>query len=63
MLWLPRGCRGQKGRVADVLFGDKPFTGKTAFTWPLSADQLPLDFTTITDEAVLFPFGYGLETP
>ncbi|MCO5186162.1 MAG: glycoside hydrolase family 3 C-terminal domain-containing protein [Anaerolineae bacterium] len=58
--WLP-GTEGQG--VADVLFGDKPFTGKTAFTWPLSADQLPLDFTTITDEAVLFPFGYGLETP
>lgn len=57
--WLP-GTEGQG--VADVLFGDKPFTGKTAFSWPLSADQLPLDFTTITDEDVLFPFGYGLET-
>jgi beta-glucosidase len=57
--WLP-GTEGQG--VADVLFGDQPFTGKTAFTWPISADQLPLDFTTITEEDVLFPFGYGLET-
>jgi beta-glucosidase len=58
--WLP-GTEGQG--VADVLFGDRPFTGKTAFTWPVSADQLPLDFTTITEDEVLFPFGYGLETP
>jgi beta-glucosidase len=58
--WLP-GTEGQG--VADVLFGDKPFTGKTAYTWPVSVDQLPLDFTTITEEDVLFPFGYGLTTP
>ncbi len=55
--WLP-GTEGQG--VADVLFGDKPFTGKTAYTWPLSVDQLPLDFTTITAEDVLFPFGLWL---
>ena len=58
--WLP-GTEGQG--VADVLFGDKPFTGKTAYTWPVSVDQLPLDFTTLTAEDVLFPFGFGLETP
>ena len=58
--WLP-GTEGQG--VADVLFGDKPFTGKTAYTWPLSVEQLPLDFDTLTAEDVLFPFGYGLETP
>ncbi|MFO7680424.1 MAG: glycoside hydrolase family 3 C-terminal domain-containing protein [Chloroflexota bacterium] len=56
--WLP-GTEGQG--VADVLFGDAPFTGKTAYTWPLSVDQLPLDFATLTAEDVLFPFGFGLE--
>ena len=55
--WLP-GSEGQG--VADVLFGDQPFTGQTAFTWPLSVEQLPLDFETLTPEDVLFPFGYGL---
>ena len=58
--WLP-GTEGQG--VADVLFGDKPFTGKTAYTWPISVDQLPLDFASLSEEDVLFPFGYGLETP
>ena len=58
--WLP-GTEGQG--VADVLFGDQPFTGKSAYTWPLSVDQLPLDFTTLSAEDVLFPYGYGLETP
>jgi beta-glucosidase len=58
--WLP-GTEGQG--VADVLFGDAPFTGKTAYTWPLSVEQLPLDFGTLTEADVLFPFGYGLETP
>ncbi len=57
--WLP-GTEGQG--VADVLFGDLPFTGKTAYTWPLSTDQLPLDFTTLAETDVLFPFGYGLAT-
>jgi beta-glucosidase len=56
--WLP-GTEGQG--VADVLFGDVPFTGKTAYTWPLSIDQLPLDFDNLTAEDVLFPLGYGLE--
>ena len=56
--WLP-GTEGQG--VADVLFGDRPFTGKTAYTWPLSADQLPLDIATLSEADVLFPFGFGLE--
>lgn len=58
--WLP-GTEGQG--VADVLFGDQPFTGKTSYTWPRSIDQLPLDFAHLAPDAVLFPFGYGLETP
>ena len=60
--WLP-GTEGQG--VADVLFGDYPFTGKLPYTWPRSMDQPPLDFdnmATTGPEAPLFPFGYGLGT-
>jgi beta-glucosidase len=53
--WLP-GTEGQG--VADVLFGDEPFTGKTAFSWPAAMDQLPLGSGS---GEPLFPFGYGLE--
>ena len=57
--WLP-GTEGQG--VADVLFGDKPFTGKLPYTWPRSNDQLPFDFKNLGtgDQGPLFPFGYGL---
>ncbi|RME82168.1 MAG: hypothetical protein D6775_11580 [Caldilineae bacterium] len=52
--WLP----GSEGAgVADVLFGDAPFRGKTPVTWPVSADQLPLG---ASDQPPLFPFGFGL---
>jgi beta-glucosidase len=59
--WQP-GTEGQG--VADVLFGDAPFSGKLPYTWPRSMAQLPFDFTNPgTGEAgPLFPFGYGLET-
>jgi beta-glucosidase len=60
--WLP-GTEGEG--VADVLFGDKPFTGKLPFTWPRSMDQIPFDLKHLPDtgpDAPLFPFGYGLET-
>ncbi len=53
--WLP-GTEGQG--VADVIFGDAPFTGKLPHTWPASMDQVPLGSS---DDAPLFPFGYGLE--
>jgi beta-glucosidase len=56
--WLP-GTEGDG--IADVLFGDKPFTGKLPFTWPRSVDQLPFDFETLQPGEALFPFGYGLE--
>jgi beta-glucosidase len=60
--WLP-GTEG--GGVADVLFGDHPFTGKTAFTWPRSNEQLPINVNNSAGktgcDAPLFPFGYGLE--
>ena len=60
--WLP-GTEGDG--VTDVLFGDKSFTGKLAFTWPRSAEQLPFNFATLAKtgcDAPLFPFGYGLDT-
>jgi len=58
--WLP-GSEGQG--VADVLFGDYPFTGKLPYTWPAVMDQLPLNINNIDESgaAPLFPFGYGLE--
>jgi beta-glucosidase len=59
--WLP-GSEG--AAVADVLFGDYPFTGKTSYSWPRSNEQLPINVNNsagLTDcQAPLFPFGYGL---
>jgi len=53
--WLP-GTEG--AGVADVIFGDVPFTGKLPYTWPATIDQLPLGSTS---EAPLFPFGFSLD--
>jgi beta-glucosidase len=59
--WLP-GTEG--GGIADVLFGEVPFTGKLAYSWPRSNEQLPINIHNIGDkigcDAPLFPFGYGL---
>lgn len=58
--WLP-GTEGNG--VTDVLFGDKPFTGKLPYTWPRTIDQIPFDFAALPTEgceAPLFPFDYGL---
>jgi beta-glucosidase len=57
--WLP-GTEG--AGVADVLFGDRPFTGQLSQSWPRSADQEPIN---VGDAAYspLFPFGWGLTTP
>ncbi|MDF1519161.1 MAG: glycoside hydrolase family 3 N-terminal domain-containing protein [Brevefilum sp.] len=52
--WLP-GTEGQG--VADVIFGDVPFTGKLSFTWPVSTEQLPMGSG---DSDPLFPIGFGL---
>ena len=61
--WLP-GSEGQG--VADLLFGDFPFTGKLSYTWPRSNEQLPINLNNSEgktgEDAPLFPFGYGLET-
>lgn len=57
--WLPGT---EAAGITDVLFGDKPFTGKLSFTWPRSVNQLPFDFNNLPagDDGVLFPYGYGL---
>ena len=60
--WLP-GSEGEG--VADVLFGDYPFTGKLPYSWPRTVQQLPFDFANLPAagcDAPLFPFGYGLTT-
>jgi beta-glucosidase len=60
--WLP-GTEGSG--IADVLFGDFPFTGKLSYSWPRSNEQLPININNSAEktgcEAPLFPFGYGLE--
>lgn len=59
--WWP-GTEG--AGITDVLFGDKPFTGKLPYTWPRSAKQLPINVNNSAGktgcEGPLFPFGYGL---
>ena len=50
--WLP-GTEGQG--IADVLFGEYPFTGKLPYTWPRSMAQVPL---AAISAAPLFPFGF-----
>ena len=52
--WLP-GTEG--AGVADVLFGDQPFSGTLSYTWPASVEQLPVGSSS---EAPLFPFGFGM---
>jgi beta-glucosidase len=56
--WLP-GSEGQG--IADVLFGDVPFSGKLSFVWPRSMAQVPL--SAIRDDTPLFPIGYRLTYP
>ena len=54
--WLP--CTEGDG-VADVLFGDYNPTGKLPYTWPRTAEQLPLSLDD-EDADPLFAYGYGL---
>jgi beta-glucosidase len=56
--WLP-GSEG--GGVADVLFGNEPFTGRLPVTWPRSEDQVPINVGD-RDDQPLFPYGWGLRT-
>ncbi len=57
--WLP----GSEGAgIADLLFGDSPFTAKLPLPWPARIQQLPIqsDGTTTDGTAPLFKRGFGL---
>ena len=52
--WLP----GSEGRgMADVLFGDQPFTGKLRYNWPRDMEQV----NNPSGVVPLFGVGYGLD--
>lgn len=55
--WLPGT---EADGLADLLFGDFPFTGKLPFSWPRSMEQIPLAALEASDEAPLWECGYGL---
>ncbi|XP_002985402.2 uncharacterized protein LOC9649910 [Selaginella moellendorffii] len=55
--WLP-GSEGQG--IADVIFGDYDFQGKSSRTWFKSVEQLPMNYGDVEYDP-LFPFGYGLK--
>lgn len=58
MAWLP-GSEGQG--VADVLFGDVPFTGNLPLPWPESVAQVPIETDGSTQDGMppLFPRYFG----
>ncbi len=47
--------------VADVLFGDLPFTGRLSMTWPTTLAQEPINVGDANYNP-RFPFGWGLRT-
>jgi beta-glucosidase len=55
--WLP-GTENEG--IADVLFGTKPFTGTTPYTWPKTAADAPRIGKSACQGAV-YPYGYGLK--
>jgi beta-glucosidase len=57
--WLP-GTEGQG--VADVIFGDLPFSGKLSYDWPRSMQQVPSHRaeSSLPADEPLFPFGFGM---
>lgn len=57
--WLP-GSEGQG--IADVLFGDYDFRGRLGFSWPRSADQIPINVGDPVYDP-LFEYGFGLSYP
>lgn len=57
--WLPGS---EADGIADVLFGDYPFTGKLSFSFPRSMEQVPLKALKQHPDEPLFPMGYGLTT-
>ncbi|MCO5555023.1 hypothetical protein L7F22_008562 [Adiantum nelumboides] len=56
--WLP-GTEG--GGVAEVLFGEYDFQGKSPRTWFKSVEQLPMNVGDSHYDP-LFPYGFGLTT-
>ncbi|MGW4650282.1 glycoside hydrolase family 3 protein [Kitasatospora sp. NPDC004289] len=58
MSWLP-GSEG--GGVADVLFGERRFSGKLPVSWPRSEAQEPLNVGDPSYDP-LFRYGFGLTT-
>lgn len=56
--WLP-GSEGDG--LADLLFGEAPFSGRLSYAWPRHMGQVPRSAMT-EDEDPLFPFGFGLNT-
>jgi beta-glucosidase len=56
--WLP-GTEG--AGVADVLFGQRGFTGKLSVSWPRTAAQEPINIGDRNYDP-LYPYGYGLQT-
>ncbi len=54
--WLP----GSEGAgVADVLYGDKPFTGTLPFAWPKTLAQADTKTASADSGKPLFPLGYA----
>jgi beta-glucosidase len=56
--WLPGS---EDEGLADVLLGDKPFTGTTPYTWPKTVDDSPRMGKSACQGAV-YPVGYGLDS-
>ncbi|QPC84707.1 glycoside hydrolase family 9 protein [Phototrophicus methaneseepsis] len=57
--WLP----GSEGAgIADVIFGERPFSGVLPMAWPRDMAQVPLSALESSEEPPLFPYGYGLTT-
>ena len=56
--WLP-GTEGEG--VADVLFGEKPFTGRLPVTWAQAESQLPINVGDANYDP-LYAYGWGLRT-
>ncbi|MDM8085328.1 glycoside hydrolase family 3 N-terminal domain-containing protein [Cellulomonas cellasea] len=56
--WLP----GSEGAgVADVLFGEQPFTGRLPISWPATAASVPVNVGDATSTP-LYAYGWGLRT-
>jgi beta-glucosidase len=47
--------------VADVLFGERGFTGRLPMTWPRTEAQVPINVGDDNYDP-LFPYGFGLRT-